>query len=54
MKNTILLTSGQALANIHEAKPLREYMESLTEKFTEEGIIRDYKRGHIPNHKAKP
>ena len=56
MKDTILLTSGQALANIAEAKPIRSYMEELTTIFTNEGNIKDYKKGCIPNNvpKEKP
>ena len=53
MKNTILLTSGQALANITEAKPIITYMEQLTTIFTDEGNLKDYKEGCIPNNIPK-
>ena len=55
MKNYIQLTSGTALNEIHTAKSITEYMQTLTDKFEEKGILRDYKRGCIPAHKkSKP
>ena len=54
MKNYIQLTCGQAIDEIHKAKSITEYMQALSEKFEKEGILRDYKRGYIPNQKTKP
>ena len=55
MKKHIQLTSGRAIDEIHKAQSIIEYMQALSDKFEEEGILRDYKRGCIPNQKkSKP